>query len=65
MTINTYNVENVYNMDETGLFFRMLPNYTLLMPGEDTGTAQGKKVQKDRVTLTTLLDMTQNLFATM
>ena len=51
-------VENVYNMDKTGLFFRMVPNYTLLIPGEDIATAQGKKVQKDRVTLSVCCNAT-------
>lgn len=27
--ISKYDLENVYNVDETGLFFRMLPNHTL------------------------------------
>ena len=30
--IARYNPENIYNMDETGLFFRLLPRYILLMP---------------------------------
>jgi hypothetical protein len=30
-----YPAGNVDNMDETGLFFRLLPRYTLLMPNED------------------------------
>jgi hypothetical protein len=33
--IAQYDPENVYNMDETGLFFRLLPRYSLLMPDED------------------------------
>lgn len=38
-----YDLENVYNMDETGLFFRLLPRYSLLMPNEDISTTRGKK----------------------
>jgi Tc5 transposase DNA-binding domain len=30
--INTYNAENVYNMDASFLFYWVLPRYTLLMP---------------------------------
>ena len=33
--IEEYEPENVYNMDETGLFFRLLPRFSLLMPDED------------------------------
>jgi hypothetical protein len=41
--IAQYDPENVYNMDETGLFFRLLPRYSLLMPNEDISTTRGKK----------------------
>ena len=37
-------------MDETGLFFHLLPRYTLLMPSEDINTTCGKKL-KDHVSL--------------
>jgi hypothetical protein len=40
--------ENVYNMDETGLFFHLLPKYSIMMPNEDI---RGKKKAKDRVSL--------------
>jgi hypothetical protein len=56
--IDTYDIMNVYNMDETGLFYRMMPNYTLLMPDEDITTARGKKAQKERVTLTVCCNAT-------
>ena len=49
--IRQYDVENVYNMDETGLFYRVLPRYTLLMPSEDLSSARGEKKAKDRVSL--------------
>jgi hypothetical protein len=49
--IAQYDPENVYNMDETGLFFRLLPRYNLLMPDEDISTTRGKKKSKDRVSL--------------
>ena len=38
-------------MDETGLFFRLLPRYTLLMPFEDLSTIRGKKKAKERLSL--------------
>lgn len=41
--IKEYKCDNVYNMDECGLFFRMLPRYTLLMPSEDISSTRGKK----------------------
>jgi hypothetical protein len=46
-----YDLENVYNMDETGLFFYLLPRYNLLMLDEDISTTRGKKKSKDRVSL--------------
>jgi hypothetical protein len=49
--IAQYDPENIYNMDETGLFFRLLPRYSLLMPNEDISTTRGKKKSKDRVSL--------------
>jgi hypothetical protein len=49
--IAQYDPENVYNMDETGLFFCLLPRYILLMPDEDILTTRGKKKSKDRVSL--------------
>lgn len=30
--IKEYDPEQVYNMDETGLFYRQLPQYSLLLP---------------------------------
>ncbi len=47
--IAQYDPKNVYNMDETGLFFRLLPSDSLLMPNEDISTTRGKKKAKDRV----------------
>jgi hypothetical protein len=49
--IAQYDPENVYNMDETDLFFHLLPRYSLLMPDEDISTTRGKKKSKDRVSL--------------
>jgi hypothetical protein len=47
--IAQYDLENVYNMDEIGLFFRLLPRYNLLMPDEDISTTRGKKKSQDWV----------------
>ena len=49
--IKQYDPENVYNMDETGLFYRLLPRYTLLMPHEDVNSTRGKKKAKERISL--------------
>ena len=49
--ISNYDPENVYNMDETGLFFRLLPRYTLLLPCEDINSTRGKKKAKEQVPL--------------
>ncbi|KAI6648197.1 hypothetical protein LOD99_12006 [Oopsacas minuta] len=49
--IAQYEPENVYNMDEAGLFFRLLPRYTLLMPFEDVSSTRGKRKAKDRLSL--------------
>ena len=40
--IAQYDPENVYNMDETFLFFRLLPRYSLLMHDKDISTTRGK-----------------------
>ena len=44
--IRKYPPSCVYNMDETGLFHRLLPCYTLLMPHKDVSTIRGIKNQK-------------------
>jgi hypothetical protein len=44
--IAQYDPKNVYNMDETGLFFRLFLRYSLLMPNEDISTTRGKKKSK-------------------
>ena len=50
-TTSRYDPKNVYNMDEAGLFFRLLPRYTLLMPFEDLSTTRGKKKAEERLSL--------------
>jgi DDE superfamily endonuclease len=49
--IATYEVVIVYNMDETGLFFRNVPRYTLLLQDKEIITTKGLKMSKDRITL--------------
>ncbi|XP_066976300.1 tigger transposable element-derived protein 1-like [Macrobrachium rosenbergii] len=44
-----YHPEQVFNMDETGLFWKKMPSRTYLM--KDEAKASGFKAQKDRVTL--------------
>ena len=45
--------EDVYNMDETGLFYRAQPNKTLAQ-----GKVCGRKIQKDHLTLALVVNMT-------
>ena len=45
--IADYSPDDVYNADETGLFYRTLPEHTYLFKYE---TVRGCKVSKDRVT---------------
>jgi hypothetical protein len=47
--VATYRPECVYNMDETGLFYRIQPRYTLLAPSEEPERTRGKKLAKERV----------------
>ena len=49
--IKEYDPEQVYNMDETGLFYRQLPRYSLLLPNEDVSTVRGRKKIKDHGSL--------------
>ena len=53
-----YDLENVYTMDETGLFFWLLPRYTLLMPFEDVSSTRGKKKSMEQVSLVVCLNAT-------
>lgn len=46
---NDYDLDEVYNADESGLYWRGLPNKTLICANEKG--AAGGKMQKDRVTL--------------
>ena len=44
--VTSYDREDVFNMDETGLFYKLEPNRTLA-----TSRLSGKKKQKERITL--------------
>jgi hypothetical protein len=59
--INKYGAENVYNMDETGLFYKLLPNRSYVKP-EHHKDACGIKLMKakDRVTLFIATNATGN-----
>lgn len=46
--IRDYDEKDVYNADETGLFFRVLPNKTFSIRGE---TCCGGKASKERITI--------------
>ena len=50
--ISHYPPERVYNMDETGLFYKLIPRFTVLLKTEDVASTRGTKESKDRVTLT-------------
>ena len=51
LQVLTMTPERVYNMDETGLFWRALPSQTLAKVDE---RVQGSKTQKDRLTFATI-----------
>ncbi|KAK8781737.1 hypothetical protein V5799_016922 [Amblyomma americanum] len=46
--LNAHDPRDVYNPDELGLFFKIQPNKTLCLKGDD---CHGGKVSKDRVTV--------------
>jgi len=49
--VEAYDPDCVFNMDETGLFFWLVPWHTVLLPSEDLSIVHGKKKSMDRVTL--------------
>jgi hypothetical protein len=51
----SYEVENIFNMDETGVFYKSIPSRTYLMPGECKKTARGTKQMKAKDRLTVIL----------
>jgi hypothetical protein len=45
-----YAEEDIFNMDETGIFYRMMPSSSLLHPKEDPKECRGTKQEKSRIT---------------
>ncbi len=45
-----YDMDNICNIDETGSFYRLLPHYSVMCPGEAMD-ASGKKPKKEQVTI--------------
>ena len=43
-----YLAEDIFNVDETGLFYKCLPNRTFILKGEES---HGGKMSKERVTV--------------
>ena len=43
LTCLDYDMENIFNVDETGIFFRLLPKRTYLSIAENRKTARGTK----------------------
>lgn len=52
--IKDYKPSDIYNMDETGLLFRALPDKTLSIRGDD---CKGGKRSKDRLTVMLCVNM--------
>lgn len=50
--LGNYDPSNIFNVDETALFYRLLPRRTYVLEGEDEGELRGTKKMKckDRVT---------------
>ncbi|CAI6361843.1 unnamed protein product [Macrosiphum euphorbiae] len=46
--------KNIFNLDETGLFFRALPNKTMCIKGEN---CSGGKISKERITVMLCVNM--------
>ena len=46
-------IDDVFNLDETALFYKLLPNKTL-----SDGPVEGKKICKDRLTVAVIVNAT-------
>ena len=53
--ISGYKPDDIYNMDETGLFYRAVPDRTLAIKGQE---CTGGKKAKERITLALCVSMT-------
>ncbi len=58
--IKEYDSEQVYNLDETGLFYLLLQQYSLCLHNEDVSTVRRKKKIKDHVSLVVCANATGN-----
>ena len=63
-SLSVYDPENIFNMDETGLFYRAMPARTYLAANENRQTVRGTKALKAkyRVTLVLCVNSTGNFF---
>lgn len=52
--LEDYSPSDIFNADETGLFYRCLPSRTLVTKGE---TCSGDKIPKERITLMVAANM--------
>jgi len=52
LLLGKYKLPNIYNMDECGLFYRLLPNRTYVLRSESTGKVRGIKSMKAKERLT-------------
>ena len=46
--LKNYNEKDIFNCDETGLFYKCMPNKTLSLKGE---TCSGGKLSKERLSI--------------
>lgn len=53
--LSTYQVNCIYNMDESGLFYRIGPSRTYLSANESRNDARGTELQKSKHRVTTVL----------
>ena len=54
-TVGSYPMKMVYNMDETGLFYRQRPNRTYLLASGDRRNTGGTELQKHKSRVTAVL----------
>ena len=54
-TMPKYSPENVYNVDKSGLFYRMGPSRTYLLAEENRAETRGTSMQKHEYRITIVL----------
>ena len=61
--LSEYSLDCIFNMDETGLFFRCLPKRSYILGNEKESEVQGSKkmVDKNRVTLAVCCNATNSV----